>query len=112
MSETVTRQADRFEIAVDDRTAGHVAFVDADGRRVFFHTEVDEAYEGRGLARTLVKQALDATRDEGLAIVPVCPYVKRVVKKDDSWADHVSNPTPADLQAVPQGSLPEGAGPE
>lgn len=100
---TVTKASgpDRFEIAVAEGAAGFAEFVDHDGRRVFFHTEIGEEFGGRGLAKVLVRRALDATRAEGLTIVPVCPFVKKYLAKHDDWADVVSAPTREDLAAVP-----------
>lgn len=105
--ETVTQKSDpdRFEIAVEgegggQQVAGFAAFVDheVDGerRRVFHHTEVGEEFSGRGLAGIVVREALDATRAEGITIVAVCPYVVKFVQKNDDWADSLSQPTDAD----------------
>lgn len=110
MSETVRKAAseDRFEIVVDGSAVGHVAFVDhrpGDGeptQRVLFHTEVDEAYGGRGLAGKLVGGALDATRAEGLRVVAVCPYVKKYVSSRPEYDDLVVAVTPAALEAIPR----------
>ena len=89
----MTQEDDRFTIAVDGKTVGLTAFADRDGQRVFFHTEVDEAFGGRGLATIVIAEALAATRDEGLRIVPVCPTVVAYVKKHDEFADVVDRPT-------------------
>ena len=99
---SVTRETgpDRFEIAVDGSAAGLARFVDADGQRIFFHTEVDDAYAGQGLAGALVGAALDATRAEGLRIVPVCPYVKKYVAKHTDYADIVDPVTPRSIETV------------
>lgn len=72
---TVTAEPDRFTIAVDDRPVGRLEFRDAAGKRVFTHTGVDEAFQGRGLATILVGAALQATVERGLCIVPECPMV-------------------------------------
>lgn len=67
----------RYELALDGRPVGAALYVDDGARRIFHHTEIDDAYGGRGLAGTLVRAALEATRDDGWRIVPVCPYVQR-----------------------------------
>lgn len=104
MSQIVTREhhPDRYQLTVDGVPAGFAEFVDVDGQRIFFHTEVPEAFSGQGLAAVIVRQALDATRAEGLRVVPVCPYVKQYVRKHDDWADIVDPVTPAALQAIPR----------
>lgn len=98
--ETITRSHDRFEIVVDGDAAGRALFVDRDGRRIFFHTEVGEEYGGQGLAGRLVGHALDATREEGLRAVPVCPYVRRLVRRSGTWDDVVDEPREDERAAV------------
>lgn len=103
MSETVTRQfdPDRFEISVAEGVAGFAQFVDRDGKRVFFHTEIDPQFGGRGLGDIVVGQALDATRAQGLRVVPVCPFVKKYVERHAAYDDLVDPITPADLASIP-----------
>ena len=67
---TVTAGPGRYTITVEGKEVGHAEFHDRPGARVFTHTEVDNAYEGRGLATILVAEALQETRDAGLRIVP------------------------------------------
>lgn len=78
---TVTQESDRFTIEVDGKVAGFTLIEDRDGTRTFPHTEVDDAFQGRGLATILIGEALERTRDAGLRIVPVCPTVADYVKK-------------------------------
>ena len=82
---TITAEADRFTIAVEGKTVGLVDFVDRDGRRIFPHTEIQPAYEGRGLATILVAAALQATRDAGLRIVPSCSMVSGYIAKHPEY---------------------------
>ncbi|MEU2237179.1 GNAT family N-acetyltransferase [Streptomyces vietnamensis] len=97
----VVRRVDprhRYEILVDGERAGLTAYRDRDDRRVFFHTEVDEAYAGQGLAAILVEQALTDVRASGMRIVPVCPYVAKFLKKHEEFADITDPVTPEVLQ--------------
>ncbi|MER7541060.1 GNAT family N-acetyltransferase [Streptomyces sp. NPDC097704] len=97
----VVRRVDarhRYEILVEGERAGLTAYRDRDDRRVFFHTEVDEAYAGRGLASILIEQALTDVRASGMRIVPVCPYVAKFLKKHDEFADITDPVTPEVLQ--------------
>ncbi|WP_262413868.1 GNAT family N-acetyltransferase [Actinacidiphila acidipaludis] len=84
----------RYEIAVGGRLAGFTEFRDRDAQRVFFHTEIDEAFAGQGLASVLVRQALDDVRTSGKRIVPVCPYVAKFLQKHDEFADITDPVTP------------------
>jgi hypothetical protein len=89
---TVAKQSDRFTITVDGTVAGLTEIVDRDGRRTFTHTEVDDAFQGRGLASILIGEALQQTRDAGLRIVPVCSMVAAYVKKHSEFDDVVDAP--------------------
>ncbi|MFJ7983802.1 GNAT family N-acetyltransferase [Streptomyces sp. NPDC096351] len=97
----VVRRVDprhRYEILVDEQRAGITAYRDREDRRVFFHTEIDEAYAGRGLASVLVEQALTDVRASGMRIVPVCPYVAKFLKKHEEFADITDPVTPEVLE--------------
>ncbi|MFK8906587.1 GNAT family N-acetyltransferase [Streptomyces sp. YS-3] len=96
-STPVVRRVDarhRYEILVDDNRAGLTAYRDRDNQRVFFHTEIDDAYAGQGLASLLVEQALSDVRAAGMRIVPVCPYVAKFLTKHDEFADIADPVTP------------------
>lgn len=73
----------RYEVLDDDGVvAGFAEYMEVRGDRIVFtHTEVDPAYEGRGLGSTLIGGALDDARDRGQAIVPICPFVSKYVHK-------------------------------
>lgn len=94
----------RFEITADGELAGFTEYLDTSLNgtevRIFYHTEVDEKFGGRGLAGTLVQSALTSTRSTGRRIVPVCPYVKKFVGKHHEFDDVVDPVTPAALTAV------------
>jgi predicted GNAT family acetyltransferase len=79
---------DRFEV-VDESgvVAGYAAYRRHSDRIVFTHTVVDDAFEGRGVGSTLVRAALDAARDEGLRVVPQCPFVRSYIERHPEYAD-------------------------
>ena len=86
---TVTAGPDQFTISVDDQQVGLAAFVERGNKRIFHHTEIADAYEGRGLATILVAEALAQTRTAGLRIVAVCPLVANFLAKHHDFDDDV-----------------------
>ena len=57
----------------------------------------------QGLAGRLAAAALDQTVAAGRTIVALCPYIKVFLKRHEAdYAEHVSPPQPADLEAVDQ----------
>ncbi|MET3172561.1 UNVERIFIED_ORG: putative GNAT family acetyltransferase [Arthrobacter sp. UYCu721] len=69
---------------------GKAAYKEHDGggspQRIFYHTVISEEYGGQGLAGKLAKVALTETVDEGRAIVPVCPSIKKYLGKHPEYA--------------------------
>ncbi|MEV5174548.1 GNAT family N-acetyltransferase [Streptomyces flaveolus] len=84
----------RYEILVDGKRAGLTAYRDRDAQRVFYHTEIDDAFAGQGLASRLVQEALTDVRASGKRVVPVCPYVAKFLQRHDEFADLVDPVTP------------------
>ncbi|MGH3957947.1 GNAT family N-acetyltransferase [Mycobacterium sp.] len=78
---TVSAADGKYSIAVDGKTVGHTAVADRDSQRVFYHTEIDDQFGGRGLATILVREALEATRADGKRVVAVCQMVAGVLEK-------------------------------
>ena len=87
----------RYELVDGEAVIGHTDYreLTADGtvspgtvtHRDFLHTEVVDAYGGRGLASVLVQYALDDVRASGLRIVPHCPYVAGGLRKHEGRFD-------------------------
>ncbi|MGI5141705.1 MULTISPECIES: GNAT family N-acetyltransferase [unclassified Streptomyces] len=94
----------RYEILVDGRRAGLTAYRDRGDQRVFYHTVVDDAFAGQGLASQLVQQALTDVRESGKRIVPVCPYVAKFLKKHEEFAD-ITDPVTPDILEWLDGEL-------
>ena len=71
----------RYEV-YDPELAGFSVYEFDSGRMAFTHTEVFPAFGGRGLARRLVASALEDARRRGLAVLPFCPYVRKVIAEN------------------------------
>src|ERR1700753_3038157 len=89
-----------YLLALDCETVGLSAGADHDNQRVFYHTEVDERFGGRGLANILVGEALEATRADGKRVVALCPMVAAFVKKHSEFSDITDPVTPEILRWV------------
>lgn len=83
--------AHAYVVTVDGRRAGKAVYHLRGGRHFFVHTEVDDEYSGRGLATTLVKQALDDVGSSGGTIVPICPLVAAYIERHPEYQDMVDH---------------------
>jgi hypothetical protein len=91
---TVSLEDGKYTIAVEGKQVGLADFADRGDQRVFYHTEIDPAYGGRGLATILIQEALNEARAEGKRIVPVCSMVGTVLKKHPEFDDITDPVTP------------------
>src|SRR5262245_38319999 len=81
----------RYEVTVDGDLAGFAVYEDrADGVRVFTHSEVSDAYEGRGVGSALARGALDEVRGSGRRLVPRCPFIAAFVRRHAEYQDLVA----------------------
>lgn len=88
--------AHQFEVWLGDERAGVLRYrVTGPAERALDHTEVENRYAGRGLARRLVGEVLDTARADGWSVLPYCPYVRAYLGKHPEHVDVV----PADRRA-------------
>jgi uncharacterized protein len=79
----------RYEIFVDGTRAGFTQYALEGDRADFLHTEIDDRYEGRGLASLLIQGALDDARRQGWHVLPYCRFVNRFIGKHPDYRDLV-----------------------
>jgi uncharacterized protein len=90
LDEIVTNNAsrERYELRADGAVLGFAAYrLRHDGAVVFTHTEIDEAYEGRGLGSRLARGALEDLQAAGRAVVPRCPFIKGYIDRHPEFQD-------------------------
>ena len=63
----------RYEALLDGQVAGFLRFTTKSGQTTLVHTEVDPAFEGRGIGSALAKHALDDVRARGEQVVAQSP---------------------------------------
>lgn len=83
---TVTRNdaKERYDIHVDDVLAGFAHFRrDSRDRLVFDHTEIDDAFAGRGLGKTLAAEALADVAGRGETVVPECSFIVKYLRRNE-----------------------------
>jgi predicted GNAT family acetyltransferase len=81
--------ASRFELSID----GHVAelvYRRQGGRLVLVHTGVPDELEGRGVGGMLVKAAIERAVQQGLTVVPACPFARHWLKRHPDVASRVT----------------------
>jgi predicted GNAT family acetyltransferase/glutaredoxin len=83
-------EQNRYELRLDGKLIGLLAYHRRDGRIAFTHTEVDPSCERRGFGSLLAARALDDARREGLTVAPLCPFVARYIDKHPEYRELVA----------------------
>ena len=79
--------AARYEARSGDDVAGYTMYDRGNGLFVFTHTEVDPAFEGKGVGGTLVRGALDDVRRQGARVEARCPFVQAWIERHPDYQD-------------------------
>lgn len=79
----------RYELFADDRRAGFMTFRLQGDLIALDHTEMDDRFEGQGLASDLARHVLDEARERGTGVLPFCPFVLSWMKRHQEYLDLV-----------------------
>ena len=80
----------RFELRDGDEVAAQSEYKLLKGAVMFTHTQVQPAYEGKGLGSKLAKFALDDVKARGLQVIPVCEFIAGYIRRHPDYLDLVS----------------------
>ena len=70
----------RYEVRLDGELAGFAVYHRRGGRAYFVHTEIDPAFEGKGLGSPLARRARCRARTRE-PIVPLCPFIRSYIDR-------------------------------
>jgi predicted GNAT family acetyltransferase len=82
-------ERNRYVAYADDRRAGYSTYRREPGLIALDHTDVDERFAGEGIGSALARHALDQARDDGLAVLPFCSFIRSYVERHPAYADLV-----------------------
>ncbi len=86
----------RYEARINGELAGFAEYLPTESLMVFSHTEVDPAYEGRGVGGALARAALDDVRSrQPLPVLPLCPFISGWIARHPEYADLVYSARPS-----------------
>ena len=77
----------RYEAIRDGVVLGFAEYERTDELVVLTHTEVDPSLEGQGVGGALARAALDDVREQGLRVLPLCPFVQGWMRRHPEYVD-------------------------
>ncbi|MCE7000965.1 N-acetyltransferase [Saccharothrix sp. S26] len=78
-----------FAAVVDGTPAGKAVYIRTPDLIVFTHTEVEPAFEGKGVGSALARAALDQARAWEQPVLPLCPFIKGFIERHREYVDIV-----------------------
>jgi predicted GNAT family acetyltransferase len=76
-----------FYIEREGKRLAEMTYSIAGASAIVDHTSVDDALRGTGAGKRLVGAAVAWARQEGIRILPLCPFAKSVFDKTPEFAD-------------------------
>ena len=82
-------EAHRFEASVKGELAAYAEYNLLKDAIMFTHTEVLPAFEGKGIGSAIARHVLDAARERGVQVIPVCQFIAGYIRKHREYVDIV-----------------------
>jgi len=77
-----------FYIEQDGKVVAEMTYVWAGPKKIIInHTEVNDILKGQGAGKQMLSKAVEFVRENGLKIIPLCPFVKSVFDKTPEYDD-------------------------
>lgn len=77
-----------FFIEEDGETKAEITYSKAGSDKIIIdHTEVSDEFRGQNIGNELVEHAVNYARDNELTVIPLCPFAKSVIERDESLQD-------------------------
>jgi uncharacterized protein len=82
-------EKNRYDVFFDDELAGFTEYIERDNDTDFIHTEIDDAFAGKGLGGVLARQAIEDVIARGRTITAHCPFIRGWLDKHPEYDAHV-----------------------
>ena len=94
---------DRYVAKIGHRVVGSTQYHLRGGDKYFFyHTEIDEEYEGRGIGSALARFALDDVREKEATVIPLCPFIAAWIERHPDYDDLIDKKIMARIEEASQ----------
>ena len=77
----------RSEAIVNDELIGVCEYEIINDKWTITHTVVDEKFKGQGIAKKLVLKIVEESRKNGVKLIPICSYAKKMLEGNEEFSD-------------------------
>ncbi len=78
----------RFEVQTGDGSA-FLSYRLMPAKLILVHTEVPTEFAGHGIGSKLVRAGIEFAREQGLTVVPLCPFATDYMRRHQEYVDLV-----------------------
>ena len=83
MIEIKFNEEKKQSIAYDnDKQIGECDYIETDEGWNIIHTQVDNSYQGQGIARKLVENIIENAKEQNKNVIADCSYAKKLIEKN------------------------------
>ena len=75
----------RFEVLLGDGEVATLTYAESGDVIALIHTLVPQAHEGKGIASTMARTALEYAKANNLRVAPFCPYVATYIQRHPEY---------------------------
>ena len=78
-----TETSGRYVVVLEQSSEAYLTFIKQSSDTIVIdHTFVPPKFRGRGIAAKLAKKAFEDAKNEGKRIVPQCPYIAALIRRN------------------------------
>lgn len=83
-------QGSRFVITIDNFEA-YVLYAEGKETIDLYSTFTPRELRGKGLAEKVVKAAFEYARENGLKVIPTCPYIRTFIERNPDYQKDIAD---------------------
>jgi len=77
-----------FFVEKNGKAKAEITYSKAGNSKIIIdHTEVSDSLRGEGVGKALVEHAVNYARENELTVIPLCPFAKSVIERNESLQD-------------------------
>jgi predicted GNAT family acetyltransferase len=81
-----------FYVGEPDQPQAEMTYtMPSDSKMIIEHTEVSDALRGKNVGYQMVATAVNYARENGIKIIPLCPFAASVFRKRSEYGDVLVN---------------------
>ncbi|ENQ3078265.1 TPA: N-acetyltransferase [Bacillus pseudomycoides] len=84
----IKKDTNTFYVGEENKKEAEIHYVPTGKEKIIVdHTFVSDNLRGQGVGEALVKKIVEFAREEGKVIIPLCPFAKSQIERNEDYHD-------------------------